>query len=102
MEVKCPYTARDMMMTPVTVPYLSMTDGKLELKKNHPYYFQVQGNLLCTGREWCDFVVWTKRDAPCVHITWDETFIGDMTKKLGEFFNLDFREEFLKEFRHRM
>ena len=49
-EVKCPYTARDMTVTPVTVPYLGLTDGTLELKKNHPYYFQVQGNMLCTGR----------------------------------------------------
>ena len=101
-EVKCPYTARDMMVTPVTVPYLSMTDGNFELKKNHPYYFQVQGNLLCTGRELCDFVVWTKVDSQCIHITRDEAFIANMTQKLGEFFNLHLREEILKKFLYRI
>ena len=31
-EVKCPYSARYMEVTPVTVPYLNMIDGKLQLR----------------------------------------------------------------------
>ena len=32
-------------------------DGDLLLKKNHPYYFQVQQQLLITEVQYCDFVL---------------------------------------------
>ncbi len=34
-------------------------DGNLTLKKNHKYYFQVQGGMAATGTQVCDFVVYT-------------------------------------------
>ncbi len=30
-----------------------------QLKKGHNYYYQIQGQLQITCRQWCDFVVWT-------------------------------------------
>ena len=33
-------------------------------KKNHDYYFQIQGQLHVTCRSWCDFVVWTPLGIP--------------------------------------
>lgn len=39
-----------------------MKDGNLELKQGHGYYWQVQGQLLLTGMEWCDFVVFAEED----------------------------------------
>ena len=30
-----------------------------ELKRQHNYYYQVQGHLHIARRSWCDFVLWT-------------------------------------------
>ena len=34
------------------------TSHKYQLKKGHNYYYQIQGQLQITCRQWCDFVVW--------------------------------------------
>ncbi|KAK2139543.1 hypothetical protein LSH36_1728g00009, partial [Paralvinella palmiformis] len=34
-EVKCPYTARDQTVSPISVPYLHVVDSRLALKTNH-------------------------------------------------------------------
>ena len=34
----------------------------LYLDTIHPYYYQVQCQLFVTHAEYCDFVVWTKKD----------------------------------------
>ena len=34
----------------------SYNPDELDINKNHKYYFQVQQQLLCTQRSWCDFV----------------------------------------------
>ena len=38
--------------------YLQHTDDKYELKKQNSYYYQIQGQLHITHRNWCDFIVW--------------------------------------------
>ena len=40
-EVKCPYTSRDKLVSPSTVPYLIEKEDKLSLDENHDYYYQV-------------------------------------------------------------
>ena len=47
-------------------------------ERDHPYYYQVQGTLLCTGRQWCDYVVWTRKDAQCACIARDEAVISQI------------------------
>jgi hypothetical protein len=56
-EMKCPN-----VKSYVDCPYLKMTSGKLSLKKTHAYYWQVQGQMLITGMNWCDFVISTEED----------------------------------------
>ena len=34
----------------------------IHLKKNHNYYYQVQGQIAVLNMPWCDFVVWTTQD----------------------------------------
>lgn len=34
-----------------------MFNGKLQLKRNRQYYYQVQQQLMITGRPYCDFIV---------------------------------------------
>lgn len=35
--------------------YLLFTDGEIDIKKNHRYFCQVQGQMTISKRMWCDF-----------------------------------------------
>ncbi|KAG9278535.1 hypothetical protein AMEX_G6421 [Astyanax mexicanus] len=56
-EIKCPNAK-----SYVDCSYLKMQSGTMKLKQTHSYYWQVQGQLLLTGMEWCDFVVFAEED----------------------------------------
>ena len=68
-EVKCPYTSRAKEISEVTVQYLRVVDDKLTLDTKHDYYYQVQGQLLCSGRQKCHFVVYTFVDMKIFEIS---------------------------------
>jgi exodeoxyribonuclease (lambda-induced) len=54
-EIKCPFRTAN------HVKYL-LLGSPVELKELKPeYYGQIQGNLLVTGRRWCDFVSYDPR-----------------------------------------
>ena len=54
-------TARNSSISSYTVPYLvEDSQGIYQLDCTHEYYYQVQDLLLCSGRQFCDFVVWTQ------------------------------------------
>lgn len=55
-EMKCPNVKNI-----VDCKYLQMDHGLLTLKKSHAYYWQVQGHLLVSGMQWCDFMLWPRR-----------------------------------------
>ena len=81
-EIKCPYLpanhARNLLLqTPEA------------LRKAHPeYYAQMQGNMLATGRKWCDFVSYDPRvqNAPLMlsilRIERDEEYIARIVDAL--------------------
>jgi len=63
-EIKCPFRAkttstRDLCTQPNNNFCLKLVDGKYQLKNTHDYYYQIQGQLHVTCRNWCDFVVWS-------------------------------------------
>lgn len=64
-EIKCPASIKD--MTPEEafenkkLNCMSLIDGILKLKTTHSYYFQVQGQLEISERNYCYFVVWTPK-----------------------------------------
>ena len=65
-EIKCPFKYCDLYPEEASRQTdffctLSMKDGRqiVELKHNHPYFAQIQGQLAITERSWCDFVVYT-------------------------------------------
>ncbi|KAF2888978.1 hypothetical protein ILUMI_17195 [Ignelater luminosus] len=41
------------------VPYLEFTENGISLKKNHDYYYQIQGQLAITTAEKCHFIVYS-------------------------------------------
>ena len=47
-------------------------DGRPCLRKNHNYYYQIQGSMAILRVKYCDFVVWTLKDMSIERITFDE------------------------------
>ena len=64
LKVKCPYSAFTKSQSGKDAATqekgfcLEAASGSPRLRKDHPYYWQVQGQLAVTGMQWCDFVVW--------------------------------------------
>ncbi len=56
------------------------------LKRRHDYYFQVQCQLYCTEKMWCDFVVCTRKDMHVEHIHRDRKWWGTQLAKLRKFY----------------
>lgn len=88
-EVKCPFSARDKTIIDaceIRDFCLAQVDGQVLLKKNHNYFYQVQGQLLISGAEFCDFVVYTKKDLFTQRITTDTEFCQNMVQCLYRFY----------------
>ncbi|XP_045172918.2 uncharacterized protein LOC123534648 [Mercenaria mercenaria] len=102
-EAKCPYSARDKDITPVTVPYLSCYDrGQYSLNMNHNYYYQIQGQLLCTGAKKCSLIICSAdnlkiRDIKYFDIERNDTFISEMVGQLKTFFESHFKMVLLEK-----
>lgn len=66
-EITCPFTAKNSLVNTDSVSYLYEDQhGIYFLDPTHEYYYQVQGTMLCTCRNWADFVVWTHCDMKVV------------------------------------
>ena len=91
LEIKCPFAAKAKQVNPTTVPYLRSENGQLALMKTHDYYYQVQGQLYCTQKRACDFLVYTIADTKIIHINRDESFISEMVDKLMLFYREHFQ-----------
>ena len=58
----------------------------IELKKNHNYMYQVQGQLGVYDNEWADLFVWTKKSSSTQRITFDKDLWLEMVPKLKQFY----------------
>lgn len=63
--------------------------GSLQLKRQHVYYFQVQGQLNICKRQWCDFIVYTKKGELFVETIQRDAHLWEtfMLPKLVLFYN---------------
>lgn len=66
--------------------FLICQNGVLQLKKDHSYYWHIQGEMMVTGTSWCDLLVFSREDLLVQRIYRDKTIIKVMKKQLGEFF----------------
>ena len=99
LEVKCPFTAKDCEITPDTVSFIYIhPEEGVKLKEDNNYYFQVQGQLLCRGRNYCYFVIYTSIDCLILLIRRDDAFIHDIIQKLNTFFNNYFKKYLLNKY----
>ena len=99
-EVKCPYSARDMTIEEackLTKFFLRQhpETKDINLNENHLHYAQVQGQLLITGANFCDFVVYTIKDIFIQRIELDADYVENLLKKLCTFYN-DYALDYLK------
>lgn len=63
-------------------------DDKLLLRESHPYYFQIQLQLLVTGCQFCDFVLYSAKGPPSIQrINENKTFQGNMEQALSAFWH---------------
>ena len=83
-EIKCPARAEKLSLFDLCTKKehkstfcLTFIHDTYELKKQHKYYYQVQGQLH-NRRSWCDFIIWTPSsttDNLCFEqIRYDEAF----------------------------
>eukprot|EP00794_Sanderia_malayensis_P016402 gene16402-18039_t len=81
LEYKCPFSIKDVTVEEgyKKTDFLENCDGKLQLKRNHKYFFQVQGQMALTGLETTYFVIWTMKGQPLVEkIAFDLNFWQDI------------------------
>lgn len=98
-EVKCPFSAKNELISPQTVPYLKLdSDGCLTLSRTHNYFYQVQGQMFCSGRKQCLFLVYTTKDLKAVNLSLDEVFVQSMVNSLKEFFDMYFKPAVLNAY----
>jgi len=78
-EIKCPYKCLKTSMESLAETddefcLGTTSNGKLKLKKDHNYYYQVQAELNMAQRDICYFVVWSPEQFHCEVIQRDTKF----------------------------
>ena len=74
-EIKSPYLFRDSSVEEACSKggfYCTMEDVVLCLKRDHLYYYQIQGTMAIVGAVECDFVVWTPKSIKKETILFDK------------------------------
>ena len=92
LEVKCPYSAKEVDPTAACAKSSFFCDldagGLPQLKKTHAYYAQVQGQMAIGERPWCDFVVYTNKGLTVERIYFNATYWNDkLLPKLVKFYD---------------
>jgi len=86
LEIKCPKTCEDTDPKESGLSYLVDSNGKLELKRNHTHFSQVQMQMGVVGRQWCDFLVYSRAGYFLQRIPFDATFWQSVQCKCDQFF----------------
>ncbi|XP_036150394.1 uncharacterized protein LOC118648181 isoform X2 [Monomorium pharaonis] len=92
-EIKCPLSAEQLTAEEAikTLPALKGIFAKKnqeEINRNHRFYYQIQGQLNITRREYCILAIWTPKSIKLVHVNRDATFWSNkMLPALLRFYN---------------
>ncbi|KAH3814311.1 uncharacterized protein LOC127836093 [Dreissena polymorpha] len=74
-EVKCPESIKATVPTVDNLDYLfTDEDGNTTLKKNHTYYFQIQGQMAILKQNYCDLFVFTHHGHIITRVMFDKCF----------------------------
>lgn len=78
LEVKCPYSIKDELIGANNYSHLEHVSQHLQLKETSNYYYQIQTQLLVTGRDSCDLFIWTNVDEKIINVNRNDSFIQDI------------------------
>lgn len=89
LEIKCPYKNRD--KTPQQACedpkfFCHIVNGSVTLKRNNKYFYQIQGQMALTRRNFCDFFVWTLVGFSVERIYFDSAIWAELSGKLRSFY----------------
>lgn len=93
MEIKCPFATRFLMPEDAIAANVSnlqslyKTEKDEKMKRNHNYYYQIQGQLHIMQRQYCIFVLWTPLGLKIEKILRDDMLWAEnMFAKLVQFY----------------
>lgn len=91
-DFKCPFKYRSDSIQQTLDAHdkdfcLELTANRLNLKKTHHFYSQVQTQVFVANAKHCDLVVWTQKDIAVVRVFPDVHFWESRLKKAQEFFH---------------
>lgn len=85
-EVKCPFSSRNEEISD-SITFLEKNSSQmLQLKTDHKYYFQIQGQLAICRRNRCFLLVYTFKELLVLEIKYDDNFVKNMLKCLDKFY----------------
>ena len=98
-EVKCPFSCTDKSFLDATNDSKFCLrsiagGGNYELKRDHPYYYQVLLQMKICDVGFCDFVVWKEDELIVLRISKDEEFIRNATEKATYFLSSVFCQSY--------
>ena len=78
-EIKCPLSAEHLTAEEAIekLPGLKSIFNKRNpvcINRNHKFFYQIQGQLNITQRQYCKFAVWTPKSMKIVHVVKDNAF----------------------------
>ena len=95
-EYKNPYKVREMTLSEACEKcpsfclskQMDKTSGSFSyyLKQRHNYYYQIQCQLYCDRRDWCDFVLRTEKELHVERIHFNSTWWKQQLPKLKQFY----------------
>lgn len=99
LEVKCPWNQRNSGISATSIPYLyEDVNKRLYLNPTHSYNYQIQGQLMVTGRKYATLLVYTFEEWLLIDIPRNDIFISEMLKKLKIFYQDYFKPALLDKY----
>ncbi len=88
LEIKNPYSLCDQSLEEAVSKQKSfcLEKNTYKLKQRHDYYYQIQIQLYCTDRLWCDFVLRTDKELHVERIYRNEVWLDTILPKLRTFY----------------
>ena len=105
LEVKCPHCSRNKKLCDNDKKNFcleKLEDGRLRLKRDHSYFYQVQTQLGVSEYDDCFFVVWTQNDLHVERISLNQTVWKEICDKSEVFFKNAILPELVGRFYSRL
>ncbi|XP_062620989.1 uncharacterized protein LOC134282605 [Saccostrea cucullata] len=89
-EIKCSYTHQHNFIKDIAASndyHILLHEDNIVLNRSSSWYTQIQTQLFCTGLQWCDFVLYTRKDMAIERIVFDPEYFDCCLKKACIFFH---------------